>query len=79
MNKEKFINPINDPFPHYWIENFLTDEQYQKLIDMKNMSEFVAVGDSCRSSVSLGHSDYHEQITHGLIDENTKSNLIDAF
>ena len=79
MKKDKFTNPINNPFPHYWIENFLTDEQYQKLIDMKNVSEFTAVGDSCRSSVSLGHSDYHEQITNGLIDENTKSTLIDVF
>ena len=79
MKSDKFINPNTDPFQHYWIENFLSQEQYQKLIDIKNTSEFVAVGDSCRSSVSLGHSDYHEQIIHGLIDENTKSTLVDVF
>ena len=79
MKPDKFKNAVNNPFPHYWIEDFLTDEQYQKLIDMRDISEFVSVGDSCRSSVSLGHSDYHEQITHGLIDGNTKSTLIDVF
>ena len=80
MNSDKFKNPINNPFTHYWIENFFTDEQYQKIIDIKNNSEFNAVGDSCRASVSLGHSDYLDQVPENfIINDKTKSILTDVF
>ena len=80
MEADKFINPNTDPFQHYWIENFLSQEQYQKIIDIKNHSEFNAVGDSSRASVSLGHSDYLDQVSESfIINDKTKSILTDVF
>ena len=80
MESTKFNKPIANPFQHYWVENFYTEEQYQKMIEIKNRSEFTAVGDSCRASVSLGHSDYLDQVADNfIINDKTKSVLTDVF
>ena len=80
MESTKFNKPIANPFQHHWVENFYTEEQYQKIIEIKNRSEFTAVGDSCRASVSLGHSDYLDQVADSfIINDKTKSVLTDVF
>ena len=72
----KFNNPIHNPFPHYWIENFLTPQQYNQIFEYSLKTEYETVGDSCRSSISIGNMD---QQFGWLFEANTKQQLVDAF
>ena len=39
MESTKFNKPIANPFQHHWVENFYTEEQYQKIIEIKNLTK----------------------------------------
>ena len=54
--KEKFTSANTVPFEHHWIENFLSQEEYNKIKQFAKTSDYESVGDSCRSSISMGDS-----------------------
>lgn len=72
-------NPITQPFKHYWIENVFEPEQYSRIVEFSRSKNYEEVGDSCRGSTGLGHSNFGGCELPFVMPDNIVQTLTDAF